>query len=360
MNLKNWLYSLAFTLASCSSGHGDSPIGPYPTFPSVPVEYATVFELFNPNYEEENVMFNLGLSDYTITVTDANTITLAQQALFGGSLTLTQNGPNSDFNKLTSPSGSFYIAQKSRTVNFPNYPFQSNYLDIRRGFQNYRFDLYGRSATVENTLVLGGKQMDLEFADFGIWAIRYRVEGELIDINSPAMTRNGYDNTRTHAIVIGSQPSSGFGATTPGEIVFTGTAVALATNGLTQNHEAHSQIVYGTARLTLNPLGLGVTSSAANQLELDFPDFYRFTFSNLQLNGNGSISGGASLGLSIEDRNNKTMINFGATENYMWSPMNGNLFGATNNPTEAVGGFIISSTNSSIPTRVDGAWGVRR
>jgi len=146
-----------------------------------------------------------------------------------------------------------------------------------------------------------------------------------------------------------------------GDRTFKGSAAAVASNGLTAGDEARSDIVYGTATLTLNTRETASGSgNKTGKLIVDFKDFYKFTFINLAPHANIGFrtAEGYSISVSAEDRANKTGIYFD-TDKLHYGQVHGTLLGtARGNPTEAVGTFFIDGNGSK--AFVKGAFGAKR
>jgi len=364
--MKNILLSaLCLILAACTSSSdnvsggsgGNRPGGGggaeivYPTFPTTPVTADNVRELFAPNFSgiiagwQGDKASSLSISDdITITIDYSNS-----SDPFGGVATLGV----ADFKHLHGPDNqSFYIAGTSHQ-NAPS-GITEVWLIGETSSGKHLIDITGRTTVVEHTVVLGGKPLRLQYADFGIWVIRERIDGPIHSLTS-GDSINGYiyDNVRPFARGTGAGVWTEFGPGMQGVQTFTGSTVAAASNGLTTGDEVRSQIVYGTATLTLNPTDSG---SGDGKLILDFPDFYKFTFSNVLPSGYGF--GSDFQYVSAEDRGNKTGIIFDPNRLHN-GILYGNLYGPVfGNPTEAIGDFIVENNGSR--AFIKGAYGAKR
>ncbi|MDR1476623.1 MAG: hypothetical protein LBI17_00665, partial [Rickettsiales bacterium] len=217
------------------------------------------------------------------------------------------------FKKVTLSDGTyFYVGRAEGTKN--NISFNSGALNT------------SGASTLKHELVLGGKSVGLQYSDFGVWRMDVVHNGDVTN-GVGALVYDGLNLMQTPAMIaIGNSKTAGY-ALSGAPQTFTGAAVAVASNGEYDIAAAKNATVYGTARLTITPTA-GTGLSSGNTLELNFANFYKFTFSNLQTKGvnlgasSGEISTPLSNSLTITDTGNNTGIDFDLGSFYTQSAAN--------------------------------------
>jgi hypothetical protein len=189
----------------------------------------------------------------------------------------------------------------------------------------------GRQA--ENNDYLGGVRGDwtkfeLEHVSLGLWAS----VGEFAP--SPH-----YETMPWAAYKIEiAEDEARWATTAPSGGIFTGSTVAVASNG-----SDVAMIVSGVAKLDFS----------VQKLDLEFADFYKFSFANITSEG-GAISYNGPVAV-IRTGENISGITFSSGETV--GNLSGQLYGIdSGNPTEAAGRVSVSSGLS----RLEGVWGVKR
>ena len=387
--IKKGALALSFLfIAACGSSNGGdaggviswpptpNPPQPYPTFPTEPLGYDNILELFSTNRSIGDVITNVSTNS-TLTITNLNTITIANTAtlgtgaLFAGSSTLNI----SDFQRLLGPANTqFYIGRTDRkNVNLTDTAWHTNVVGGTGPNGSTRwFNIEGKTAVADDTLILGGKAVGLQHSDFGIWNTQRRIEGYLVcSING--LSQEGWFDSRTVAFRTSLDTSAFLPTGMTGTRIFTGSAVAVASNGMYGSSQLRTQTVFGSAELTIDLSQVNMGASALNSLVLDFPYFYSFSFDVSHRNGNVGIStggtrnvgllGGGSV-LSIENTGNRTNISFdgGSLSNWVGN-VDGAFFGVPGDPSEVVGTFNISNIGTNAEHRretLSGAFGVKR
>jgi len=339
---------------------GGSDGGSYPTFPTEPLEYDNVLDLFSSGQQVGDVLVSLGIGGRTITITDNNTITFttnnpspSDELFFNTSREL----DISRFNKLLGPGNTgFYIGSNSHEITgLTQTSWLANIWLENGSLVTPRFDLTGKTAVIEDTLILGGKALGLQHTEFGIWNMSRRIEGHLVSTTTN-YNQNGYFDNDTRVFTLSSSPKTAFAQGMTGMATFKGAAVAVASNGLQGSDALKTQTVYGFATLTLDTSKTGY-NIPANILVLDFPDFYKFTIEQVTNLNTGQVGDGYIN--SVENNGNKTGINFdGAPLGSWYVNMSGGLYGVSGNPSEVSGTFYIS--RSDIRAFITGAFGAKR
>lgn len=197
-----------------------------------------------------------------------------------------------------------------------------------------------------DTLEVGGKQLGLSYADFGMWKTKSAFTGALNGVNSNFETMNNPEEWTNGKK--GNEAS--FAAGGAGTATFTGNAMGVVREyagrdddvATTKFHE-----LYGTASMTVD------LSSRKADLALKFNDFYDFRFSNLGVSGrDGEISDdGASL--SVTEKANNSGIHFNGNPTDF--DVDGQFYGSSkSNPQEVVGDVEIGQIQggNSIQTNI--------
>jgi len=202
------------------------------------------------------------------------------------------------------------------------------------------------SGSYNDTVVLGGQKLGLEYADFGVWKSSYaRYNSNSV----PEFVRNAdvpffvANTSRESARPAANQ-------------IFTGTAVGSAYDYTGGNNNVKD--ISGAATLNFN--------SSTNRMEmtLAFDNFYTFTFTpNITVGTNGSYGAGSysSTSVAVSGNAGGTGISF-ANGTYMANVV-GQFYGASAGaPSETAGTFMLNSGASlgGSVKGIIGAFGARQ
>lgn len=214
----------------------------------------------------------------------------------------------------------------------------------------------GGTFTSTEIIEVGGKTLGLQYADFGMWKtiINYNGSGGVITrMNEPEILDDMENRAYRAAFTAGTGTES-----------FTGNAMGV----VRAHNSAYSDDVaaplgaevYGTASLDVNLTNLRAT------LDLLFPGFYDFSFTNLSVDRSGELDEiDRTTQLSVTNNGNATGINLNTVSGVTGGfDVDGQFYGPSrNNPTEAVGDVEIRQTavngvNNYVD--VDIAFGVKK
>lgn len=358
-----FVITLSLMLAGCNSSSGDSSnLAPAAALSAEMVAAEAMIFSASPanttgNIIEKDGNVNDPMDDYVLVERDAEGISFTYRDVpnndvLGNTLSMRQFHAStgagftpSDFGAVVS-AGSDNNFQRAEITDVANLNHTVNGVAVNGTLSS------------SNIIEVGGKAVGLQYADFGMWKT----------ISTFAGTKNGVDASRTlmhdpedWTGKMGSHANRADFAVGAANATFTGKAMGVARvhNGVGDDPAgAVFDEIYGNAKLDVN-----VAGRSAN-LELDFDQYYTFTFNNLEMERGGEFEerdNAANLVISAKKAGfNKNVDLTGATLRDF--DVEGQFYGPNStSPVEAVGDADITMRDPMNQTiEIDMAFGVKR
>lgn len=214
----------------------------------------------------------------------------------------------------------------------------------------------GSYTTVDGSysIYLGGKNLGLEYADFGIWLGVEHSQDYYADDNPLEDTAR--DWVRGEAFWIDANKNAHRQAPAAGS--FEGTTIAWVSNDFAEG-QPHA-LLRGAATLDVSGQGAGLQGT----LGLKFDDYYNFSFGSILISGDGSMRD-VRYKLSVQvtenpglDKDQYAGLCFDLGKSYAGN-IDSQFYGAEGaGASEAAGSFYIFNPNDTSPS-IKGAFGVK-
>ncbi len=208
-----------------------------------------------------------------------------------------------------------------------------------------------KAYTVTDTVTLGGKSVNLYYADFGLWTIRgsseYQGDKDLLKAKK-------YEEDKDDVYFIDTAFYSGLDEFKAGfkedksapintKTTFTGNTLAVAQKGDTRKD------LTGSASLVID------NRQARGDINLDFNNWYEFAFTDVDFS---NIDGFSATDVDVRVKNGLEKGDILIISDEVKGSVEGQLYGPeVENPTEGVGAFNIKSGDN---VSVKGAFGVKK